>query len=293
VLRAGALLLVLVGCGERPLEPRDPTPGVPHYKVKTYNVETGRHHDKATIEAVGIDSADIVCLQESDPTWETTLRERYSGIYPYQLYRHNYPNEGAADLGVLSKFPVEESGWHPGPNGWHPAWHVRVHTPSGRIEILNVHLRSAHAGNGNLVSSYLSTKDDHRYEIGQFMGDHDWEGTPVIVLGDFNEGTDGAAVEYLEDRGFRNALPLYHPGQFTWRHDSVANQFTQTLDHILFDGHFEPLNAWVKRAGNSDHIPVVAHLEAADTWPEAPLSTNRNAPSDDFETAFPGSGPSR
>jgi hypothetical protein len=34
-------------------------------------------------------------------------------------------------------------------------------------------------------------------------------------------------------------------------------------DHILFDGSFEPIDAWVVRAGSSDHLPVVAHLEAS------------------------------
>ena len=166
---------------------------------------------------------------------------------------------------MLSKFPVADGGWHAGPNGWHPAWHLNVDTPAGRIQILNLHLRAGHDGNGDPVSSYLSSSDDHVFEIKQFMslvqGD-----APTLVIGDFNEGVDGAAIGYLEDRGFRNALPLYHPGQFTWKHASVANQFSQTLDHILFDHAFEPLNSWVMDIGDSDHIPVMAHLEAAHVW---------------------------
>ena len=92
---------------------------------------------------------------------------------------------------------------------------------------------------------------------------------PTLVLGDFNEGVGGVAVEYLEDRGYTNALPLYRPGQFTWRGNSVANQFTQTLDHVLFDSSFEPLNAWVTDTGGSDHLPVVVHLEQAFDWAAA------------------------
>jgi endonuclease/exonuclease/phosphatase family metal-dependent hydrolase len=193
------------------------------------------------------------------------LRREYSDEYPYQLYEHNQPDSGAAGLAILSKFPVINAGWHPSPNGWYPGWYVHVQTPAGTIQILNLHLRSAHTGNGNVVNSYLATDDDHLTQITSFY-DQGHDDLPWIVLGDFNEGVDGAAVEYLEERGFTNALPLFRPGQFTWRHDSVANQFTQTLDHILFDHAFEPLNAWVVDDGRSDHLPVIAHLEASYQW---------------------------
>jgi endonuclease/exonuclease/phosphatase family metal-dependent hydrolase len=261
----GLCALATVACGERPLEPRDPTPGVAHYKIQSYNVEAGDHFDPATIGAVGKNRSDVVFLQETTPEFEVVLRAEYGDEYPYQLYQHNLPNAGAAGLAVLSKFPVADSGWHPGPSGWHPAWHVMVDTPSGKLQVLNLHLRSKHTGNGNVVESYLSSSDDHLYEIELFVKECS-TGLPTIVLGDFNEGLGGVAVRYLEDRGYRNALPLYRPGQHTWQGSSVANQFTQTLDHVLFDGSFEPLNAWVSNVGGSDHLPVVVHLEEAYDW---------------------------
>ena len=265
VFLGASVCVAVIGCGERPLEPRDPTPGVPHYVFKSYNVEVGDQDDPATVTAVGAGNADVVCLQETTPEWEDVIRSTYSDQYPYQLYNHNLPDAGAGGLAVLSKFPITDGGWQPGPNGWHPAWHLNVDTPAGRIQILNLHLRAAHDGNGNAVSSYLSSSDDHVFEIKQFMSLAPSD-APSLVIGDFNEGVEGAAIGYLEARGFRNALPLYHPGQFTWKHASVANQFSQTLDHILFDGSFAPLNAWVMDIGASDHIPVMAHLEAAHEW---------------------------
>lgn len=271
---AASLGLATTGCGERPLEPRDPTPGVPHYKIKTYNVETGGEGHASTIKAIGTDDADIVCLQETTPQYETVIRAKLSAQYAYQIYQHNLPDQGAAGMAVLSHFPIIDGGWHPGPNGWHPAWHLFVQTPAGTIQILNVHLRSMFDGKGNAASSYLKVGEDHLDEIALFMkscaGDY-----PTLVVGDFNEGPGGRAVEYLEARGFRNALPLFRPGQYTWRHPSVANQMAQTLDHILFDDSFAPLNAWAIDAGASDHIPVVAHLEAAYDW--QPDSTIRRA----------------
>lgn len=273
MLRASALLVGVLlcasGCGERPLEPRDPTPGAVHFKIKTYNVETNEQNHPATIEAIGAGDADVVFLQETSSYYEAVLRKRYAEQYPHQLYNDNAPEYGTGGLAVLSHFPVYDGGFHKNPNGWHPAWHVLVQTPAGLMQVLNVHLRAVFNGDGNAVSSYFSTKSDHLGEIKAFMQDCT-DPLPTLVVGDFNEGPDGRAVEYLEAQGFENALPLFRPGQFTWRHASVANQMNQTLDHILFDDAFAPLNAWVINAGDSDHIPVVAHLEAAYAWEPSP-----------------------
>ncbi len=259
--------LTLVACGERPLEPRDPTPGVPHYVFKSYNVESQRAGDAPTLKAVGAGAPDVILLQEVSAAWEDLLRDHYSERYPHQLYRaKDIPNPGAAGLAIISKFPVRDSGWHPGAaNEWYPGWHVLIDTPTGTMQVLNVHLRSAHTGNGNVVNSYLSTDADHSHQMALFY-DQCGDDLPTLVVGDFNEDVDGGGVEFLEARGFRNALPLFRPGQFTWRHTSVANQFTQTLDHILFNSAFAPLNSWTQNLGNSDHIPVMAHLEAAYPW---------------------------
>jgi endonuclease/exonuclease/phosphatase family metal-dependent hydrolase len=268
-LACAGFAFLSLACGERPLEPRDPTPGVPHYIVKSYNIEAGDHDDSGTVYAVGAGKADVIFLQEVTPEWEDVIRAKYSERYPHQLFKANIPDPGAAGLGVISKFPVRDSEWHPGPNGWYPAWHVYVDTPTGAFQVFNVHLRSGHTGNGNVIQSYLSAGDDHVSHLQTFV-EECFNGTPTIVLGDFNEGIDGDAVQYLEDRGFRNALPLYHPGQSTWRHDSIANQFSQTLDHILFDSSFEPLDSWIQNIGHSDHIPVLVHVEQAYEWDPLP-----------------------
>ena len=131
--RHAALVFALLvpACAGAGLTPHAPTPGSAHYSVESYNVECGKHRDRSIIEAVGAGNADIVCLQETTPEYESVLRPRYSARYPYQLYRHNAPHTGAAGLAVLSRFPVVDRGHRPAPHGWHPAWYVDVETPSG------------------------------------------------------------------------------------------------------------------------------------------------------------------
>jgi len=257
----------LGACGERPLEPRDPTPGVPHYRFVTYNIAFPKAGDGDTLGAVGETHGDVIALQETNAAWRDALTERYSEEYPYMLFK---ALDGPEGLGVLSRFPLVDEGFLPGPEDWHPAWHVRVETPAGPVQILNVHLRALFDGSGDPVSSYFQTGGDHLYEMKQFLSQCE-PALPSIVLGDFNEGVDGQAINYLEDHGFDNALPLYHPGQPTWHMSSVADQMQMTIDHVLFDSSFAPLNAYVLDTGNSDHWPVVAHLETRWVTPRAPV----------------------
>ncbi len=256
------LALALSGCAAAPLSPRAPAPGSARYTVESYNVECGKHRDSSIIEAIGAASADIVCLQETTREYETAIRRRWSARYPYQLYQHNEPNGGAAGLAMLSRYPLVDRGHHPPPYGWHPAWHVDVETPSGTIQILNVHLRAKLSGRKNELVALLTVPRDHWKEIRHFMR---WSvpDKPTLVVGDFNEEPSGAAIDFLAARGYRDALSLFRPHEHTWRHPLLAWELRQTLDHVLFDRAFVPLNAHVIHAGRSDHLPVVAELGVA------------------------------
>ncbi len=271
-----SVALLVVGCGQPPLEPREADPGVPHFTIETFNLSDDANsataHDRATVAAIGAANADIVCLQEPTEVWKTAIEKAYADKYPFRIYREK---DGANGLAVLSKFPVLDGGYQDAPNGWHPAWHFYVQTPAGWLQVLNLHLRSYFTGNGGRVSSYLTTNSDHSYEI-QLFESQVTANVPTIVVGDFNE-ENGSAVSFLEAQGYTDTLPLYHPGQYTWRHASVANQFTQMLDHIMFDSSVIPLNAWVVNRGHSDHIPVVAHFEASRPWQEPVLEPETSA----------------
>jgi len=260
--------LLALGCGQPPLEPRDPTPGVPHFSIATYNVLDTIEGDVATLETIGATHADIICLEEVTAEWERVIRERYAADYPFMVF---YARGGASGLGVLSKQRLIEEAYFEAPNNWHPAWSVLAETPAGWLNLLTVHLRSLYSGTGGVVSDYVNWGSDHVYEIQSVLMSSEARPIPAslprMVLGDFNEESNGDAVQHLESLGFSDVLPLFRPGQFTWRSRSLGNQFNEALDHILYDEAVAPLNAYVVNAGNSDHIPVVAHFEAAHAWP--------------------------
>ena len=253
-----ALVSVLTGCTTRAvLAPREPTPGVPHRTGMRFNGPRDEAGDAGTVSAIGEPDADIVCLQEITPAWERAVRERYATQYPYMVIA---PQDDAGGLAVLSRFPLEDHGIMRFQDDWHPAMRVVAETPAGRVQVVHVHLRSMFEGRSNPLASFVKRSGDHLSEIRTYKGQAE-AGIPTIVAGDFNENQKGKAVRWLEARGFQNALRLYRPRQHTWRGRTITRPVKMTIDHVLFDQSFEPLDAWVARRGASDHYPVLAHLE--------------------------------
>jgi len=253
-----ALLGGTTACGQPPLKPEPATPGAPNFTVMSYNIEFHSAGEPKTLDAIGAQQMDIVAMQEVTFDMQALIQARYADLYPYQLY---YAATGTAGLGVLSRYPLTDDGLRPGPHGWHPAWHVRVDVPGVPVELLDVHLRSLLTGEHGALRSILDTPSDHLAEIQGFTTDFE-SGISNLVLGDFNEDSDGEAVNYLEQNGFVNILPQFHPGQPTWRYPSVGDQLELSVDHILYDDTLRPLDAWVEVEGRSDHLPVLAHFEA-------------------------------
>jgi endonuclease/exonuclease/phosphatase family metal-dependent hydrolase len=255
------VLLVMacaIGCSTATtIEPRAPTPGAPRVTVMTYNVHQDRWNDASTVAAVGAADADIVCLQEVSKAWRRVLEERYASQYPFMRFA---TREDYGGLAILSKYPVEDGGVLTFGTDFHPAWYGIADTPSGRVQIMHVHLRAMFDGDSNAIANLFGKSRDHLAELVAFMS-KTAPGISTLVIGDFNESPKGKAVRWLESRGFRNALPIYQPGQVTWKGKAFAAMFNETVDHVMFDGSFKALWSWVDRSGGSDHLPVLASLE--------------------------------
>jgi endonuclease/exonuclease/phosphatase family metal-dependent hydrolase len=256
-----ALLVVAgilgAGCtGRKPVEPQE---GVPHLKVMTYNVNYGLAGDEDTIEAIRGGGAGIVLLQETTAKWEEALRRELSGAYPHMQFRHCC---GAGGLAVLSRYPFEEKDYISSPSGWFPAWRVMASSPIGTIQVLAVHLHPPLSEKGSIVSGYVTTPKVRFEEIETFFGYLE-PGLPTVIAGDFNEKSDGRAVKFLKKQGFKTALPEFHPGRKTWHWKTSIGTVKAQLDHILYNGKLEALDADVLAKGRSDHFPVVAVFENA------------------------------
>jgi endonuclease/exonuclease/phosphatase (EEP) superfamily protein YafD len=249
VLLAAALL----GCSEKREPARAPRREALHLSVATFNLYFPGADDAQTLEAVGATAADVVFLQEVSPAWETRLRQRFAQGYPHQLFA---ATAGAGGLGALSRFPLGSERAIPALFR-HPAWLIRVEAPGTDLLVLNVHLRSSTRRGQSLLPGLFSMAADHEAEIRSFLAAY--PELPDLVVGDFNEDMQGKAVTWLLRHGFVDALSRYRPEEPTWR--TLGGLYRRSLDHILFRGCVQALDAWVLRAGNSDHWPLVARLE--------------------------------
>lgn len=254
---AGLLLAALGGLSCGPALRHEPHPqpegkGDGHVTLATFNLYFPASGDASTVELIGLTGADVIFLQEVSHEWESVLRRRYRELYPQMLFA---AAGAASGLGVLSRWPLRDEGLLP-PVLKHPAWLIGVHTPRGELHVLNVHLRASRRPNQNLIAGLFSMGTDHELEIRRFFAACSVE--PTLVVGDFNEGQDGSAVEWLEQRGFVDALARHRPGEPTAR--ALGGLFEFTLDHILFQPALPALDAWVLRGGNSDHWPVLARF---------------------------------
>lgn len=261
------LALLVTGCAER-RPPAVPAPGQAHLRVMTYNVNYGLAGDEDTMAAIEAGEAAIVLLQETTPQWEAALRTRFAATYPHMAFRHCC---GAGGLGVMSQHPFDDAAYLPphAEEGWFPAWRLVVHSPLGDVQVLNVHLRPQVSDSGSVVSGVFTTPAIREAQIAGFHQALDPK-LPTLVVGDFNESAGGSAIDYLEARGFRNALPAFEGEQDTWRWNTSVGPISTQLDHLVHDRRLAPLGARVLDRGRSDHLPVVADfiLEAPEHSPE-------------------------
>lgn len=227
-------------------------------RVATFNVNFGVADRMANIEAIEAIDADVVLLQETTLAAEDRYRDALGERYPHILFQDCCR---AGGLGILSKHPIAEETYLASETGWFPAWLVAIEGPLGRVQFLDVHLRPPVSDSGSWVKGYFTTRDDRRAEIEGFWGFVD-PAVPTIVAGDFNEGPNGHAIEFLADAGLRSALPQVDPRADTWHWPLKVGELRSMLDHIVYDGRLALLHAEVREVGDSDHYPVFADFTA-------------------------------
>jgi len=231
----------------------------PRIRVLTFNVNFGVADAIANLEAIESIDADVVLLQETTAESEDRFRDAFSDRYPNILWQDCC---NAGGLGVLSKHPIAWDEYLEPDAGWFPGWLVAVETPIGEVQFLDVHLRPPVSDSGSWVTGQFSTRKVRAAEIKGFWKAVD-ANVPVIVAGDFNEGADGRAVQFLVAKGMRSALAQVKPKADTWHWPLRVGELSSMLDHIVYDARLSLLLAEVHELGRSDHYPVVAEFALA------------------------------
>lgn len=208
----------------------------PTLSVLTYNVNFGIPGDEATIAGLIDADADLVLLQETNAAWQLAVQSRLRDRYPHQ---HWQDEPAAGGLAILSRRPFRVEALLPSPTRWFPALRIVAETALGPLQVLNVHLHPPVSEDGSWVRGYLSTDGLRRAEVQSFAATLE-PGLPTLVAGDFNEGTRGGAVRFLEAQGLRTVLPEYAPSAKTWHWPLGSLELRAQLDHIAYDTRLEP-----------------------------------------------------
>lgn len=238
--------------------PRAPAIG-PTLEVLTFNVNYGMAGDASTVEAIARHGADVVLLQETNVTWERTLRRRLGEAYPHIRFR-DPERLLPAGHGVLSKLPIEKETFIPSAVDWFPASVLVLRTSAGPVQVVNVHLRPMISDSGSWISGYFTTGDYRAREIRAIERALD-PALPTIWAGDFNEAEDAGGIASLTQKGFTSALPERDPRATTWHWNHEGIPLAFRLDHVLYDRErFALVDVAVHEEGRSDHYPVVATL---------------------------------
>ena len=257
--------VIAASCAETPLRPaRAPSAGKRSLAVLSYNLNYGLAGDGATLDAIAQQPSELVLLQETSEEWEAALRERFDAEYPHMLFRHCCL---AGGLGVLSKYELTELEYiEPPPGGWFPGWRLRVESPLGPLQVLNVHLRpqlgDSGANIGGVLSGMVTTPPIRRSQMELYASSLE-PGLPTLIAGDFNESEQGGAIRWLEKRGLHSALPDFSHDD-TWSWQTSVGRVSRRFDHIAHSRELTVLSSGVVKAGHSDHLPVFAVLELAD-----------------------------
>lgn len=252
------LLIGVAGCHQLPKGTY--YPARPYLGVVTYNLRYKTDNAAQAVAFLQGFRADVVCLQEVNPEWESILRDNLVEFYPYFYLE---PAGAAEGLGILSRYPLSRIRLILPGGDRLTGLGARCRSPLGEVEIINVHLTPPVTRENELkLGLLLSTPKVRLEEIQTLVSDRRG---PTIVLGDFNEGASGKANEWLRKQGFANALEPYDPDTATWKwHWRFGLTFTRQIDYIYVSPQLQCAGAGVIPLEGSDHLPVYAAVVSSD-----------------------------
>ena len=232
-------------------------------RVVTYNIHKCRGLDRRVrperiVSVLRETQADVIALQEVVCV-EGAAREHHQARFiaeelgmDFRVGENRRHNGGAYGNAVLSRLPFRET------CNYDITWRGRERRGCLRTDIELAEGRALHVFNIHLGTAFLERRHQARQLVSEeILRSRELEG-PRLILGDFNEWTNGLASRLLASH-FQSADVRYHlrsartyPGILPFLH----------LDHIYFDENLRLENLTLRRNRTSlvasDHLPLVA-----------------------------------
>ncbi len=248
---AGLAVVILGGCVvPRALADYDrgPAKGVT-LQVMTSNLFVGAADPAAIVQLVRDNDIAVLAVQEYTPR----VRAGFSaaGLDTLLPYAALADEVGTTGGGLYSRFSLSDTVIERSAGG-NMQVHATIQPPgAGAVVVASTHPLAPYA-----VSALDWWNDDLAAEPSTGP-----DGTPRILLGDFNSTLDHAALRRVISRGYRDAADTVGQGLIgTWGPYHGQSIPPVTLDHVLVDKRIGVHEVRVRRVTGSDHRSVIATL---------------------------------
>lgn len=234
--------------------------------VMTYNLLGYHDFADAIIANVQAEDPDLVLLQELNPEVAKAIENDLNEAYPYQIL---HPLKGAAGMGVISRYPISESGedlsgeWPYTPQILDLRWQGEV------IKVINFHMVPTTSANAQVITRTFELRNTQA----QSLINYAQQAGPSIIGGDANatplSEVHQALTEVLVDSWQTAGFGLGHtfpgsdiPGSSRpYIAGRPVPMWLARIDYVFHSPHWETVQARVARFdGVSDHRGVVAEL---------------------------------
>jgi vancomycin resistance protein VanJ len=229
--------------------------------VLTYNTGLGLVSAERLAETLLAADADIVGLQELDPSLAgigAALRD----VYPYQaLHPLGIPGKG-----ILSRYPLREARLLPFIPG-RPDLRATVETGAGPVDLFVAHPPPLRITRREWHENASAARQIRALAAAATAGE------PAILLGDFNRLRSQQAYRLLRAAGLIDAFGAAGQGWggtlptrlFGWAQrghvvGAIPLPPVLRVDYVWHTRHFTTLASWTGPHAGSDHLPVIARL---------------------------------
>jgi endonuclease/exonuclease/phosphatase (EEP) superfamily protein YafD len=238
--------------------------------VMTYNTLGYQHNVGSIIDLLTAESPDIVFIQELNTTLQASIEQDLAAEYPYRILD---PEDTPTGMGVISKYPIRESGdslplsWVGVPQVLTLDWHGQ------EVRLINFHMWPVTFLPNNYLSLNYRAREAQALYLADYARVTSWE-TPVIAAGDANVTHLSDAyrliTDVLVDAWQEGGYGLGHtyPGEYVHEGypEGIGNwrgpRWLVRIDYIFHSDQWETVETRLANSnGVSDHRAVIAVLQ--------------------------------
>lgn len=234
---------------------------------RAYSTSVNRGNEEDVLKLIMEQDADMVLLQEFNPTLYSEINEGLTREYPYGTL----DEEGNRFKSVFSKYPIMDFQQLDANGEILPICVMNVNVNGRKCCVATCHLmsnnfsvvyREIKSQSINLIAGVKKTIDaihqGCRIRLKQaevllelLKGTE----TPILICGDFNDVCGSDVLNSFKQKGFADA---WWKRGFGFGFTYCGMKMTFRLDHILYRGNIKPVHARVIQSKVSDHRPLVA-----------------------------------